>query len=75
MPISIRYVLLEKSIEVFSKPSGLKYDEYCKGYIHFSNRRHTKKIIPGHEWEHEKVLTLQKPVQILKKKNQNINPR
>ena len=42
MPVSTGYVLLEKSIKVFSKPSGLKYGQYCKG-IHYSNRRHTKK--------------------------------
>ena len=43
MPISIRYVSLEKSIKVFPKPSGLKYNKYCQEYIHFSNRRHIKK--------------------------------
>ena len=35
--ISIRNVLLEKSINVFHKPFGLKNDERCLGYIHFSN--------------------------------------
>ena len=35
--------------------SGLKYDLYCQGYIHYSNRRHTQKITSGRE----KVLTLQ----------------
>ena len=60
MPISIRYVLLEKSIKVFPKPSGLKYNKYCQEYIHFSNRRHIKKNKPGCE----KVLILQRPVQI-----------
>ena len=43
MPVSTGYVLLEKSIKVFSKPSGLKYKQYFQGYIHFSNRRYTKK--------------------------------
>ena len=33
------------------------------GYIHYSNRRYTQKIAPVRE----KVLTLQKPVQISKK--------
>ena len=42
----------------------LKYDKYCQGYIHFSNKRH-KKITPSYE----KVLTLQKPVWILKIKD------
>ena len=46
------------------KPSGLKYDQYCQGYIDYSSRRHKQKITPGRE----KVLTLQKPVRILKKK-------
>ena len=72
--MSIGNVLLEKSIYVFSKHSGPKY-----------NKRHTQKITPGHE----KVLALQKPVRIFKKKqnkkkkkkkkrkkrNQNTNPR
>ena len=69
--MSIGNVLLEKSIYVFSKHSGPKY-----------NKRHTQKITPGHE----KVLALQKPVRILKRKkkkkkekkrkrNQNTNPR
>ena len=57
MRVTFRYVLLEKSIKVFSKPSGLKCNQYCQGYIHFSNRRHIKKK-PGRE----KVLTLQKSV-------------
>ena len=64
-------MLLEKSIKVFSKPSGLKSDQFCQGYIHFSNRRRTIKITPGRE----KVLAMQKPVQILKKKIQNVNAR
>ena len=55
-------MLLEKSIKVFSKPSGLKYKQYFQGYIHFSNRRYTKKITPGRA----KVSKLQKPVRILK---------
>ena len=50
-------MLLEKSMKVFSKPSGLKYAQYCQGYIHFLNRRHTKKIAPSPD----KVLSLQKP--------------
>ena len=58
MPVSIGHALLQKSIKVFPKPTRLKYDKHCKGYIHFSNRRHTKKITYGAE----KVLTLQKPV-------------
>ena len=53
-------MLLEKSIKVFSKPSGLKYDKYLEGYIDFFNRRHTKKT-PALG----KVLQLQKPVRIL----------
>ena len=43
MPVSIGNVLLEKSIYFLSKHSGLKYDQYCQGYIHYSNRRHTQK--------------------------------
>ena len=31
--------VIRNSIKVFSKPSGLLY---CQGYIHYSNRRHTK---------------------------------
>ena len=63
-------MLLEKSIKVFSKPSGLKYKHYFQGYIHFSNRRYTKKKTPGRA----KVSKLQKPVRILKK-FQNMNLR
>ena len=54
--------VMRKVKNVFSK-IRLKYDYYCQGYIHFSNRRHTKKITPGRE----KVLTLRKPVRILRK--------
>ena len=43
MPVSIGNVLLEKLIYFLSKHSGLKYDQYCQGYIHYSNRRHTQK--------------------------------
>ena len=63
IPVFIGNVLLEKSIYVFSKPFGFKYDLYCQGYIYYSNRRHAQKITPGSE----KVLTLQKQVRILKK--------
>ena len=58
--------VIKKSLEVFSEPFGLKYDQYCQGYIHFSNRRHTKKVIPSRE----KVLALEKQVRILKKKSE-----
>ena len=58
IPASTGNVLLEKSIKVFSKPSGLKYNLHCQRYIHFSNRRHTKKITPARE----KVMILQKLV-------------
>ena len=34
-----------------------------KGYIYYSNRRHPQKITPARE----EVITLQKPVQSLKK--------
>ena len=73
--MSIENVLLEKSIahkvnsnKVNSKPSRLRYDKF---HIHYSKRRHTQKITSGHQ----KVLKLQKPVSILKKKIQNINPK
>ena len=52
--------------KVFSELSGFKYNnikQYCHGYIHYSNRRHRQKVTIGPE----KVLTLQKPVQVLKK--------
>ena len=68
--MSIGNALLKKSIQVFSKPNGLKYKQYWHGYIHYSNRRHTQKITPGRE----KVLTLQTSVRILKN-NQKVNPR
>ena len=55
IPVSIRNVFLEKSLKVFSKHSTLKYNQYCQGYIHFSNRRHTKNIT----LVREKVLTRQ----------------
>ena len=60
-----RKCVIRKVKKVFTKPSGLKYDYYCQGYIHFSNRGRTKKLATGRE----KLLTLQKPVQIKKKKN------
>ena len=50
-----------RKVNIFSKPSGLKY-EYCQECIHYSNRRHTQKITPGRE----KVLILQKPIRIFK---------
>ena len=34
MHISVGNMLLEKSIKVFSKPSGLKCDKYCQIIIH-----------------------------------------
>ena len=49
-------MLLKMSIESFSKP-GLKYDKHCQGHIHFSNRRHTKKI-KIRITRREKMLTL-----------------
>ena len=64
-------MLLEKSKRDFSKPVGLKYDYYCRGFIHYSNRRHSKKITPGHK----KVLILQKAVRIFENIFQNINLR
>ena len=47
----------------FSKPSGFKATNIVKD-IHYSNRRHKQTINP----DLEKVLILQKPVPILKKK-------
>ena len=49
-------MLFKMSIEAFSKP-GLKYDKHCQGHIHFSNRRHTKKI-KIRITRREKMLTL-----------------
>ena len=43
MLISIRYVLLEKSIKVFSKPSGLKYDYIVKDIFVFPTEDIQKK--------------------------------
>ena len=45
---SIGNALLEKIIQVFSETSRLKYN-YTGLDIHYSNRRHTQKIIPGGE--------------------------
>ena len=72
--MSIGNVLLEKSIKVFSKPSGLKCDPgirliLSRIYSLFQQRTYTK-----NNTYLEKVLTLRKPVQILKK-IQNTNPR
>ena len=61
--------VIRKVKKVFSKRSGLKFDYYCQEYIYFLTENR-KNITPVRE----KVLILQKPVQILKK-NQNINPR
>ena len=43
IPVSTGNVLLQKSIKVFSKPSGLKYDSYTEGYINYFNRIILKK--------------------------------
>ena len=36
-------LLLSKWIQVFSKPSELKYDWFCQVDIYYSNRRYTQK--------------------------------
>ena len=59
--MSIRNVSLEKSLKVFPKPFGLKY-MFAKDLFIFPTEN-IQKITPSHE----KELTLQKPVRILKR--------
>ena len=37
-----------------SKPPGLNYDQYCQGYIHYSNRRHANAAKTSSNFEKKK---------------------